>query len=53
MSAMADLRLPGRRPGDTDMHRRQRTKNRVMLVMLLAMCAVFFALTVVRMGGQG
>jgi hypothetical protein len=46
--AMAD----DRRPGDSDMHRRQRTKNLFMLGFLLAVAVVFFALTLVRMGGQ-
>ena len=41
-----------RRPGDTDMHRRQRTKNLFMLGFLLVLAGVFFALTIVRMGGQ-
>lgn len=49
---MTDPQLPGRRPGDTDLHRRQRTKNLVMFGFLLALAAVFFALTIVRMGGQ-
>jgi len=40
-----------RRPGDSDMHRRQRSKNLVMLVILLAIAAIFFALTLVRMRG--
>ena len=40
-----------RRPGDSDRHRRQRSKNIFMLFCLLAMAAAFFALTVVRMGG--
>ena len=48
MSVMAE----DRRPGDTDMHRRQRTKNRFMFIVLLAVAAVFFGLTLVRMGGQ-
>jgi hypothetical protein len=48
MSVMAE----DRRPGDTDMHRRQRTKNLFMFVVLLAVAAVFFGLTLVRMGGQ-
>ena len=48
MSVMAE----DRRPGDTDMHRRQRTKNRFMFFVLLAVAAVFFGLTLVRMGGQ-
>jgi len=44
-AAMAD-----NRPGDTDMHRRQRAKNYVMAIVLLAMAAIFFGLTIVRMG---
>ncbi len=40
-----------RRPGDTDMHRRQRTKNLFMFFILLGVAAVFFGLTLVRMGG--
>ena len=44
-AAMAD-----NRPGDTDMHRRQRAKNYVMAIVLLAMAAIFFVLTIVRMG---
>lgn len=39
-----------RRPGDTDRHRQQRTKNLFMFVFLLVMAAMFFALTIVRMG---
>jgi uncharacterized membrane protein len=41
-----------RRPGDSDMHRRQRGKNLVIAAFLVALVAIFFALTVVRMGGQ-
>ena len=41
-----------RRPGDTDLHRRQRNKNLVMLGLLLVVAVVFFGLTIVRMGGQ-
>ena len=48
-AAMAEQR----RPGDTDMHRRQRAKNLFMFGCLLALCAIFFALTIVRMGGKG
>ena len=50
--AMMDPRLPGRRPGDSDVHRRQRTKNLVMFAVLLAVAAMFFLLTIVRMGGH-
>lgn len=42
-----------RRPSDSDMHRRQRTKNLVMAGLLLGMVVVFFLLTIVRMGGKG
>jgi hypothetical protein len=48
MSVMAD----NRRPGDTDMHRRQRAKNLFMFVILLAVAAIFFGITVVKMGAQ-
>lgn len=41
-----------RRPGDSDMHRRQRGKNLFMLAVLLAVAVVFFVLTMVRMGGK-
>jgi len=41
-----------RRPGDTDLHRRQRSKNLLMLGFLVVLAAVFFGLTIVRMGGQ-
>ena len=48
MSVMAE----DRRPGDTDMHRRQRTKNLFMFFILLAVAAVIFGITVVKMGAQ-
>jgi hypothetical protein len=50
MSVMAD---DNRRPGDSDRHRRQRSKNLFMFFFLLAMVAIFFGLTIVRMGGKG
>jgi hypothetical protein len=46
MAAMAEQR----RPGDTDRHRRQRSKNLFVFWALLGMCAVFFVLTIVKMG---
>lgn len=49
MSVMAE----DRRPGDTDLHRRQRGKNLFVAGFLVLMAVVFFALTIVRMGGQG
>jgi hypothetical protein len=48
MSVMAD---DDRRSGDSDMHRRQRSKNLFMLGVLLAIAAMFFALTLVRLRG--
>jgi len=45
MSVMAD-----NRPGDSDMHRRQRGKNLVVAGFLVVMVVAFFALTIVRMG---
>jgi hypothetical protein len=51
IAAMADDDLNGRRPGDSDRHRRQRSKNLFMFAVLLAIAAAFFALTMVRMGG--
>ena len=50
--AMTDPQLPERRPGDTDLHRRQRNKNLFMAGFLLVLAAIFFGLTIVRMGGQ-
>jgi hypothetical protein len=50
---MSDAMADDRRPGDTDMHRRQRGKNLFIAGFLLALAAIFFVLTLVRMGGQG
>ena len=41
-----------RRPGDTDLHRRQRGKNLVVAGFLLVMVVAFFILTIVRMGDK-
>ena len=41
-----------RRPGDTDLHRRQRGKNLVVAGFLLALVVIFFVLTIVRLGPQ-
>lgn len=49
---MSDTMAPNRRPGDTDMHRRQRGKNLVVAGFLLALVVIFFVLALVRMGGQ-
>ena len=42
-----------RRPGDTDKHRRQRGKNLFIAGFLVVLVILFFALTIVRMGGYG
>ena len=47
---MSEAMVEERRPGDTDMHRRQRSKNLVVAAFLLVMAVAFFALTIVRMG---
>jgi uncharacterized membrane protein len=45
MSVMAD-----NRPGDSELHRRQRGKNLVVAGFLVVLVVVFFVLTIVRMG---
>ena len=50
MSVMAD---DNRRPGNTDRHRQQRSKNLFMFFFLLSVAIIFFGLTFVRMGGKG
>lgn len=49
---MSEAMVEGRRPGDTDLHRRQRGKNLVVAGFLIVMVVLFFVLTVVRMGGK-
>ena len=49
---MSEAMVEGRRPGDTDQHRRQRAKNLVVAGFLLVMVVLFFVLTIVRMGGK-
>jgi len=46
---MADNNRPG---SADDLYRRQRAKNLFMAGALVVMAVVFFALTIVRMGGQ-
>ena len=50
---MSVMPADDRRPGDSDMHRRQRSKNLVMAAFLVALVVIFFLLSLVRMGGQG
>ena len=49
---MSDVMVEDRRPGDSDRHRQQRGKNLFMAGFLLALAAIFFLLTLVRMGGH-
>jgi len=49
---MSEVMVEERRRGDSDMHRRQRGKNLFMAGFLLLLAAMFFVLTIVRMGGQ-
>lgn len=49
---MSEAMVEDRRPGDTDLHRRQRGKNLVVASFLLVMVVAFFALTIVRMGDK-
>jgi len=53
MSVMAPDAPDNRRPGDSDRHRQQRSKNLFMFIVLLGLAAIFFGLTIVRMGGKG
>ena len=38
---------------DSDMHRRQRTKNYAVLAVLLALVVLFYVVAIVRMKGGG
>lgn len=49
---MSEAMVEDRRPGDTDLHRRQRGKNLVVAGFLLVMVVLFFVLTIVRMGDK-
>lgn len=49
MSVMAERKRPD--PAASPRHRQQRVKNWTMLLILLAMVALFFVLSIVRMGG--
>lgn len=45
-------RKPERRKR-SEMHRRQRGKNIAVMLLLVGMVALFYVLTIVRMGGSG
>jgi hypothetical protein len=49
---MSEAMAEDRRPGDTDLHRRQRGKNLFVAGFLLLMVVLFFVLTIVRMGDK-
>ena len=49
--AMADRKRFN--PAGSPRHRQQRVKNWAMLVLLLGLVALFFVLSIVRMGGAG
>ena len=49
---MSEAMVEDRRPGDTDLHRRQRGKNLFVAGFLLLMVVLFFVLTIVRMGDK-
>jgi hypothetical protein len=49
---MSEAMVEDRRPGDTDLHRRQRGKNLIVAGFLLVMVVAFFILTIVRMGDK-
>ncbi|MDI1284845.1 MAG: hypothetical protein PSV46_10640 [Reyranella sp.] len=49
---MSEAMVEDRRPGDTDLHRRQRGKNLVVAGFLIVMVVLFFVLTIVRMGDK-
>ena len=38
------------RPGQSDMHRARRGRNIALLVILVALVALFYVITIVRMG---
>ena len=38
--------------GRSQMHRRQRSKNIAVMLVLVGMVALFYVLTIVRMGGS-
>lgn len=49
---MSEAMVEDRRPGDTDLHRRQRGKNLFVAGFLVVMVVLFFVLTIVRMGDK-
>jgi hypothetical protein len=43
---------PMQRAGRSQMHRRQRGKNIAVMLLLVGLVALFYVLTIVRMGGS-
>lgn len=50
---MSDAMVQDRRPGDSEVRRRQWAKNLVVAGFLLALVMIFLILSIVRMGAQG
>ena len=50
---MSDAMVQDRRPGDSEVRCRRRTKNLVVAGFLLALVVIFLILSIVRMGGEG
>lgn len=46
-------RVMAQQPGKSDLYRRQRGKNLFVAGFLVLLVAMFFILTIVRMGAQG
>ncbi len=42
-----------RKPYITERHIQQRGKNRVVLAVIVAVCVLFFVITIVKFGGAG
>jgi len=42
-----------RKPYITERHIQQRGKNRVVLAVIMAICLLFFVITIIKFGGAG
>lgn len=50
------MAMAEREPGKSrlsERHARQRAKNWIMLLVIIGICVLFFAITIVRFGGAG
>ena len=50
---MNPIPAPLRRPADDEIARRRRGRNVALLVVLLAVCALFYLITLVKLGQHG